>query len=78
LEVAGGRCLEPARAALDDAVSLSKANDIAFLPSLRVNRFSDQWMRFDERYARERALVQPRRRSYVRARSAHRSASIDR
>jgi peptidoglycan/LPS O-acetylase OafA/YrhL len=52
-EFAGGRCLEPARAALHDAVSLSKGGDIVFLPSLRVNRFSDQWMRFDERAARD-------------------------
>jgi peptidoglycan/LPS O-acetylase OafA/YrhL len=73
LEVAGGRCLEPARAALDDAASLSKADDIAFLPSLRVNRFSDQWMRFDERYARERmiddAAAQARARAVAEAKA---------
>lgn len=52
-EVAAGACAEPAKAALRDASSLAKAGDIAFLASLRVNRLSDQWVRYDERVARE-------------------------
>jgi peptidoglycan/LPS O-acetylase OafA/YrhL len=66
-EVASGRCLEPARAALNDAASLSKEGDIAFLPSLRVHRFSDQWMRFDERAARDEMASEPA--AQVRARA---------
>ncbi|MGL5003661.1 MAG: acyltransferase family protein [Casimicrobium sp.] len=54
LEIYGGICAAPTKAALQDASALFKEGDVAFLPSLRVNRFSDQWMRFDERAARER------------------------
>ncbi len=66
-EIYGGICAVPAKAALQDASALLKEDDIAFLPSLRVNRFSDQWMRFDERAARERMLGDEATKTRARA-----------
>ncbi len=66
-EVSGGACVAPAKAALADVTALSKPNDIAFLPSLRVHRFSDQWSRLDERAAR--AMMTGEHATAQRARS---------
>ncbi len=66
-DVSGGACRQPTKSALDDVSALLKQGDVVFLPSLRVNRFSDQWMRFDERVARSEMVSDPMKGSRARA-----------
>jgi SGNH domain (fused to AT3 domains) len=72
-DVSGGTCRQPTKSALEDTASLLRPGDVVFLPSLRVNRFSDQWVRFDERVARaemtSQSSIEARTRAAVEAKT---------